>query len=587
MTFRLRVSLNKGRHYGAIVESIYNASTKKTDTVHYRSLGNLDQARADDPEFDKKLRSELDSLNSSNDKASALKKSIVLDEADNAQLKAAADTVPPMNYGIALYRKLWEKLGLDKWFDQYHRNHAKELNYDLDSAVFFLAANRLLHPDSKAGTYARKNSYIYNFSKLKLDDLYASLGVLAASKERIISNLNAAIGTLWERDLTLALYDVTTFYFESFDSDELRARGMSKENKTNEVQIVMGLLIDGDGIPLGYELFRGNESEMGTMLEIVRAHKDKLKETRITVVADRGLNSGANLAALNSDGFDFIVAQSISRLSKNLQDQVYSEDNWDTDTQFNEDHFKIKTLHAGTIPGIDTDLIVTWSLKRQIHDLKVLEERWQRSVELTRRGSGAVNASMKHGVRQFITTVKGHAGQYEPNQPLYEKRRKSAGFYALVTSVKNKSASEIYASLRQQWKIENCFRVMKSTLEARPVYVWTNEHIRGHFMLCYLALVLDRCALKLAQDAGIEISSDRLIALLNEQNLIAVPGKRLGNGAIIRTGHTGYPTEDKKTAAIKLIDEIMKIYSLRPINQIDIVAEVIKKLKVRLESSLR
>ena len=134
---------------------------------------------------------------------------------------------------------------------------------------------RILNPGSKNKPFETKDKFILDFSGLALDNVY----------------------------------DVTTFYFESFDSDELRARGMSKENKTNEVQVVLGLLADGEGIPIDYQLFRGNTSEMNTIVEVVNDYKTQNHLERVTVVADRGLNSRLNLKTLTDLNFDYIVAQ--------------------------------------------------------------------------------------------------------------------------------------------------------------------------------------------------------------------------------------------------------------------------------------
>ena len=211
--------------------------------------------------------------------------------------------------------------------------------------------------------------------------------------------------------MTVALYDCTTFYFESFDSDELRARGMSKENRANEVQVVMGLLVDADGTPLDYELFRGNTSEIKTLLQVVRKHKVNSGLGKVTVVADRGLNCKLNLQHLAEEGFDYIVAQSISRLKKDVKERVLSEENWEHSERFHEDVFKMKRLDASPDPERDAGITVTWSLKRHHHDLDVLEELWTKGKELAAKGASAVETSMKHGAREFPKSKKRQAGR--------------------------------------------------------------------------------------------------------------------------------------------------------------------------------
>lgn len=150
---------------------------------------------------------------------------------------------------------------------------------------------RILKPMSKSKTFRTRDELLFDFSDLTLDEIYSSLDVLAARKKTIINNLNKNIEAVYSRVKTIAFYDVTIFYFESFDSDELRARGMSKENKSNEVQVVLGLLVDGEGIPINYELFRGNTSEMKTIIDVINDYKTANNLEKVTVVADRGLNS--------------------------------------------------------------------------------------------------------------------------------------------------------------------------------------------------------------------------------------------------------------------------------------------------------
>lgn len=185
---------------------------------------------------------------------------------------------------------------------------------------------RILFPGSKSKTYSQRTEQIFDLQNISLDNIYDSLAAIAKRKDYIIGKLNENLENIYARVKTIAFYDVTTFYFESFDSDELRARGMSKENKTNEVQVVLGLLVDGEGIPINYELFRGNTSEMKTIIEVVNQYRQSNGLDKVTVVADRGLNSTLNLQELSTLGFDYIVAQSIDKLSAKVKEEVFNEE---------------------------------------------------------------------------------------------------------------------------------------------------------------------------------------------------------------------------------------------------------------------
>lgn len=577
MGYRICYKKSKDHLYAAIIEDFYNPVIKRSSIRNIKSYGDLNKRRLLEPDIDDTIRKDLARIKADGQKQRAITNQSLLDRAFEPNITDnTPGSVPALNYGIGLYRKIWEQLKLDTWFNQYRRNHKDKVRFDYDMAAFYLSACRIMYPGSKKRTFERKESFVYDFSSLSLDNLYDTLGLLAASKETLVKHLNRNIGELYERTVTVALYDCTTFYFESFDSDELRARGMSKENRTNEVQVVMGLLIDGDGIPLDYDLFRGNTSEIKTLLQVVKRHREAAGLGRITVIADRGLNSVFNLNELTKEGFDYIVAQSIDRLGSHHKEQIF-DGNWEhvCGTEDN-DTFKLKTIEYE-----EDSIIVSWSLKRELHDLKVLEERWEKSCELIDKGSAAVEATFKHGTRQFLKSKKGHKAEYEPNTRLYEKRRQYAGFYALRTSHKNLSPDEVYKKMRQLWRVEECFRVLKSNLEARPVYVWSTEHIRGHFLICYMALVLERLSFKLVNDAGIEISNSRLIELMRGQKIIVLPAsKRIYTGCV-RTG------QSDDIQSVELADKAMSLFNLEAVNRVELTPALLKKLKVKLPVSLQ
>ena len=416
MAFRLKVTKTNGREYAAIVENIYSKQRHGSSSKTVRTYGDLVKLRCKNPNIDEEIRLEVARLNSDAEAANQAWVNRHLQSIDLVRERA----LKQVNYGIAFYRKIWESLKLHTWFDRTKRNSRGTIKYDLDQAVFLLAAMRILRPMSKSKTFSARDELVFDFTGLTLDDIYHSLDVLADKKKTVISNLNKNLEAIYARVKTIAFYDVTTFYFESFDSDELRARGMSKENKTNEVQVVLGLLVDGEGIPLDYELFRGNTSEMNTIIEVVNNYKTQNNLQRVTVVADRGLNSHLNLKSLTDLNFDYIVAQSVNRLPGSIKEKVFSDDNWDevfVSSDFQET-FKVKTLDQSSSPELDNKIIVTWSAKRQAHDLKVLNERFEKCRQLVKRGTGAVNASIKHGVRQFLQIKKGAKIEYSSNEKL-------------------------------------------------------------------------------------------------------------------------------------------------------------------------
>lgn len=576
MAFRLKVTKTNGREYAAIVENIYSKQRHGSSSKTVRTYGDLVKLRCKNPNIDEEIRLEVARLNSDAEAANQAWVNRHLQSIDLVRERA----LKQVNYGIAFYRKIWESLKLHTWFDRTKRNSRGTIKYDLDQAVFLLAAMRILRPMSKSKTFSARDELVFDFTGLTLDDIYHSLDVLADKKKTVISNLNKNLEAIYARVKTIAFYDVTTFYFESFDSDELRARGMSKENKTNEVQVVLGLLVDGEGIPLDYELFRGNTSEMNTIIEVVNNYKTQNNLQRVTGVADRGLNSHLNLKSLTDLNFDYIVAQSVNRLPGSIKEKVFSDDNWDevfVSSDFQET-FKVKTLDQSSSPELDNKIIVTWSAKRQAHDLKVLNERIEKCRQLVKRGTGAVNASIKHGVRQFLQIKKGAKIEYSSNEKLYEKRRKQAGYYALISSHKNTDAMQIYRDLRRLWHIEECFRVMKTNLDARPVYVWTPKKIRGHFLVCYLALVMERLAHYRIEQAGIDLSGEQVIEMLGQAKMTILEQDKSKKTLYLKQGISA--NTEKNNAYSAAVDELMRVVGIDPPAAIEDSIGLARKMKV-------
>lgn len=576
MAFRLKVTKVKGREYAAIVENIYSKQRHGSSSRTIRSCGDLIKLRLENPNIDEQLKQEVARLNADAKAASQAWINRHLQSVDCTQDRA----LKQVNYGIAFYRRIWESLKLHTWFDRAKRNARGRIGYDLDQAVFLLAAMRILKPMSKSKTFGSREELLFDFNKLSLDDIYHSLDVLADKKKTILSNLNRNLEEIYTRVKTIAFYDVTTFYFESFDSDELRARGMSKENKTNEVQVVLGLLVDGEGIPIDYELFRGNTSEMNTIVEVVNNYKAKNKLEKVTVVADRGLNSRLNLKSLTDLNFDYIVAQSIDRLPAETKEKIFREDNWDQEfvAQDGSETFKVKTIKQSSAPELDNEIIVTWSAKRQAHDLKVLNERFDKCKQLLDRGTGADDASIKHGVQQFLRIKKGAKVVYATNDDLYQKRKKQAGYYALVTSHKHTDAMQIYRDLRRLWHIEECFRVMKTNLDTRPVYVWTPKRIRGHFLVCYLALVMERLAYYRIRQIGLDLSSQKVIELLAQAKMTILEQDKMKKTLYLKQGISANAAKNNEYA--NAVDELMRVAGIEPPAAIEDSIGLVRKLKV-------
>ena len=238
MAISLSIKKLKNREYVYIVENYRDPATKRPTSRTLASFGRLDKLLAEDTDALKKIEERVKELQSNSKAYSNTIKERMLSGVSvsaEATKRAACLTCTP-----ALFHPVWEALGMSAYFKNFRRNHG--MDYDLEQTIFFSCVSRLIKPTSKLASWRRRNSYLTDFSEIELQRMYDSLDVLAKHKDNIIRCLNKHIDAMYKRDLTVALYDVSTFYFESFVEGDLRRRGMSKEHRTQETQVVLGTL---------------------------------------------------------------------------------------------------------------------------------------------------------------------------------------------------------------------------------------------------------------------------------------------------------------------------------------------------------
>lgn len=581
----------KGKVYISIVEKYRDPITKRSTTRQLKSYGNKELFLQKHPDGLELINSDLKLFRESTQayaEATELPNGSgvsIVDSAANSTELGSSFLVSP-----APFLTIWNKLELDQYFKNLERNYRGKVPVDLNKLAFYNAVARILRPESKLGTWIDRNRYLYDFESLSLKDMYNLLDILDERKQKIIDRLNAAIDKLYQRDLTIALYDVTTFYFESFIEDELRARGMSKEHRTQETQVVMGLLVDSEGIPFGYELFRGNTAEVGTMLEVVEGFKKRYQLNNVTIIADAGLNQLINLESLEQAGFKYIVGYPpYVKLNRTEQDSLLEEDGWES-YDCVEDSWRIKRMalpiNKRVYPKgeqsrkiqLEAECIATFSLSRYKHDLDELRKKTTRAKELVRKGAKAVQAANRNGYKSFI---KSELKEVQFNETLYTKRLKWCGYTALLTNIEDQDPSVIYALLRQLWRIEDNFRVLKTTIEARPVYVWTTKHIRGHFVLCYISLVLTRLMQKQLKEDALKYSVRQVVEALNALSVSPLNALRKSKSQLYQCvveNSEGSTSSGEYKPLLEIANDIWKLCGLEPLTRLESHGSLVRKL---------
>lgn len=485
--------------------------TKKKRTKVVKTLGNYERMIAEDPNIIEKLRAEARRIT---EQQKAERAPLQLTVASQ-EITRSTELTPSYHFGHALIKQLWELMDLGPFFT---RICGKRNVRSLERALYYLLAHRCGDPSSILAASGDQCSYA-GIVPVKLDTLYTVLGVLAASKESLVSHLSEFFSRKTARDTEHAFYDVTTYAFESTRWGELRLFGFSKDHKHHEVQVVMGLLIDNNGIPVTYELFPGNTMDQNTLTDSVNQLKALYGMEKITVVADRGLNSGSNLVYLCTQGYGFVISYTLKKSKDEFKDLVFDDTGWEYryDPKNTEEVYKSKVVQQhlevkialsetereafrkqkkrGRIAKyrkeeIPVQVHVSWCAKRAAKDRRDRERILMRLKKRLEHPS-RVKAAIKRGGNQYLAFDIDAEDCRIDEQKVQEAERYD-GYYAVITNELDLSTDEVNAIYRGLWKIEDSFRILKTDLQARPVFVWNDDHVRGHFTLCYLCLCLIR-----------------------------------------------------------------------------------------------
>lgn len=346
---------------------------------------------------------------------------------------------------------------LEKIYNKFNfQNHLNNLFKDL-------IITRILEPKSKRDSLEFLNTFLNKVHSENI--LYKKITKYDEKvKDKVEKEIVTIAKTEFGFDFSFVLYDVTTLYFESFKSDEFRRPGFSKDNKHNQPQIVIGLIVTREGLPISYEIFKGNTFEGNTFLPCILDFKKKYDIQQITVVADSAMLSKQNMNKLVESGFNYIIASRLANLKGGLINTIDKEIE-----RINGKNIRIENL------------IVDYSSKRYLKDKAELEKQVNR-------------AKMKINVKtEKITNIKylknDKATQYL-NQELIDKNTKLLGLKGYVTNLTKESNEEIIKYYRNLVKIEHAFRIAKSDLEARPIYHHKEESIKNHMLICFAALTM-------------------------------------------------------------------------------------------------
>jgi transposase len=413
------------------------------------------------------------------------------------------------NYGYVVFSKVYHELEIDKFLKNARRH--ENFKFNTDAIMRLLVYARLLCPGSKRATMLNRDIFFDHFN-FSLDDVYRALTHFAQISEALQQHLHEQVVKQYGRETDLVYYDVTNYYFETDKQDSLRKKGAEKNHRSDPI-VQMGLLLDKLGLPISFRIFPGNTHDSQTLMPMLTGIKRKYGARRIVSVADKGLNSGDNIAYAAVLGDGYIYSKSIRGASKEFKQWVLDE----KDYRQCSDNYKLKSRivpdaiinvtvnQIGQTTGkkkvaIEQKWVVFYSEKYAVRAKHQREEAVAKAIEMI-KNPAKYQRIFDYGAAGYIQNLKidKETGEITNVKDLLlldveriAEEEQYDGYYALVTSELDDADEHIVEMYRGLWRIEESFKITKSVLDSRPVYLRTPEHIDAHFLSCFIALLLAR-----------------------------------------------------------------------------------------------
>ena len=475
-----------------------------------------------------------------------------------------------LNIGYLYLKAIYAKLNLSDFFKSVSSD--RKITYDCNKICQLLTYARILDPASKYGTYDKLDTY-YEKPQVEYQHMIRFLDILDRNSDKYLKHLFDNSENIVKRDTSVMYYDCTNYFFETEKPDEeivdevtgeiilgLRQFGISKENKTSPI-VEMGLIMDSRGIPISMCIHPGNTNEQLTAVplekEVIRMTGNK----KFIYCADAGLGS-YNIRKFNDmGGRAYIVTQSVKKLGQEIKNIVFNDSNYhllsnddaitlkemrtfdkkDANNLSLYNDFAYKVIPANT--AMDTGLyeekvykngrtkkvktkgtlhqyiIVTFSRKMMEYQRTIRERQLERAKKLLRLKDPEKIKKGPNDIRRFLKNTSSDTANYVLDMDKIHEEEKYDGFYAVATNLDD-SAKDILAVAQNRYKIEDCFRIMKTNFDARPVFLRKPERIRAHFLICYTALLIYRLMECKLDDNLTHVTTSNLIKTLRNMNVV-------------------------------------------------------------------
>ena len=428
------------------------------------------------------------------------------------------------NYGYALViQKLWQVFNLSQLTRRI--NNRRRIQLAWVATLQIMIAERINEPCSKLQSSFNQSEYIgFSQAVIPLHHFYRTLDILSSEEQFIKQHLFQQSRTLFSTVLDVVFYDVTTLYFDSHveNEGELRQKGYSKDGKAHKTQVVLGLLVDKSRNPISYQIYQGNTYEGGTMIDALKQMKSQFTIDRVVVVADSAMIDKANRSFMVDNEIDYIIGDSIKTLGKQVQAQLIDHDHHRLLTASDQN---ILTYREVKYKG--RRIICTYSSKRARKDAHERHKLIDKAAKWLAEPAKYKQVK-KRGAGRFITTTEdGVPLALDQNRIKQDER--FDGFKALATTT-DLTVEEILAKYRDLFEVEHTFRALKSQLEIRPIFHWTDDRIRGHICMCFIAFTFIN-HLRITT----ELPYRQLIKALDRMQLSDIQDSKAGNRIYLRS----------------------------------------------------
>jgi len=532
---RLKVSRSKNSASFYVTKTVYVGKKEKTITVEKLGTEAMlrEKLNGQDPyEWAKKYIEEL------NRKEKEQKRDVLVKF--NQSKLIAPDMQTSFNGGYLFLQKLYHQLGLNKICKDISSKY--KFTYDLDSILSRLIYGRILFPSSKLNT-CQESKELLEQPNFELQHVYRALEVIAKESDFIQSELYKNSLSVSKRNDRILYYDCTNYFFEIEQEDGLKQYGPSKEHRPTPI-VQMGLFMDGDGIPLAFNINKGNTNEQITLKPLEKQILKDFNLSKFIVCTDAGLSSTDNRKFNNVGERAFVTTQSVKKLKKHLKQWALDTSGWahsssdvpfdisklDKDEELygkykNETFFKERWIKED---GLEQKLIVTYSLKYRDYQQQIRRKQLERAVKLIENKPKDIDKKRQNDYKRFVSTTKitqdgeiADKSIYSLDDELIAKEAMYDGFYAICTNLEDEPSTIVKINHRR-WEIEESFRIMKSEFKTRPVYLRNDDRIEAHFTTCFLALTLYRYLEKKVEE---KFTCNTIISQLKKMNFYSVPSE--------------------------------------------------------------